>query len=98
MNSKIEDLPTPASPIRRMVCGSLFEVLMIPFLRDSTSLEKDDQVDHVADVIGTYLRLSSLSSSKALPCGREEPSSKETLSLERSVDIDRSGFRGKTRG
>ena len=98
MNSKSEVFPTPASPTRRMVCGSLFDVLMIPFLRDSTSLEKDGQMDHVADVIGTYSRVSSLSSSKALSRGREEPLFKETLSLERPVDIERSGSRGKTRG
>ena len=71
---------------------------MIPFLRDSTSLEKDDQMDHVADDIATYSRVSSLSSSKALSRGREEPSFKEALLLERPVDIDRSGFHGKTRG
>ena len=42
MNSKTEDFPTPVSPTRRMVYGvfALFlDVLMIPFLRDSMSLE-----------------------------------------------------------
>jgi hypothetical protein len=40
MSSKSEDFPTPVSP-RRMVYGLFvlfFEVLMIPFLRDSTLL------------------------------------------------------------
>ena len=43
INSKTEDFPTPVSPIRRMVygiSGLFFDVLMIPFLRDSTSLQK----------------------------------------------------------
>ena len=42
MSSKTEDFPTPVSPMRRMVYGAfalLAELLMIPFLRDSTSLE-----------------------------------------------------------
>jgi len=42
INSKTEDFPTPVSPTRRMVYGLsvlLLDVLMIPFLRDSTSLE-----------------------------------------------------------
>ena len=42
MSSKTEDLPTPVSPTRRMVYGDFglsFDVLMVPFLRDSTSLE-----------------------------------------------------------
>jgi hypothetical protein len=41
MSSKSEDFPTPVSPRRRMVYGLFalfFEVLMIPFLRDSTLL------------------------------------------------------------
>ena len=43
MNSKAQDFPTPVSPTRRMVYdlfALIFDVLMIPFLRDSTSLEK----------------------------------------------------------
>lgn len=42
MNSKTEDFPTPISPTRRMVYGAFalfFNVLTIPCLRDSTSLE-----------------------------------------------------------
>ena len=42
MSSKTDDFPTPVSPTRRMVYGAFalfFDVLMIPFLRDSTSLE-----------------------------------------------------------
>ena len=42
MNSNREDFPVPVSPTRRMVngpaCSLFFDVLMIPFLRDSTSL------------------------------------------------------------
>ena len=41
MNSNSEDFPVPVSPTRRMVYGTFslfFDVLMIPFLRDSTSL------------------------------------------------------------
>ena len=43
MSSKTEDFPTPVSPTRRMVYGVFvlfFDVLIIPFLRDSTSLKK----------------------------------------------------------
>ena len=42
INSKTEDFPTPVSPTRRMVYGAFalfLDVLIIPFLRDSTSLE-----------------------------------------------------------
>ena len=42
MNSKSEDFPAPVSPTRRMVYGLyalFFDVLTIPFLRDSKSLE-----------------------------------------------------------
>jgi hypothetical protein len=48
MNSKTEDFPTPVSPTRRMVYGvfALFlDVLMVPFLRDSTSLEDNVKID-----------------------------------------------------
>ena len=41
MSSKNEDFPTPVSPRRTTVYGAFalfFDVLMIPFLRDSTSL------------------------------------------------------------
>jgi len=40
MSSMIEDFPTPVSPTRRMVYDLFADVLIIPFLRDSTSLEK----------------------------------------------------------
>ena len=43
-----EDFPTPVSPTRRMVYGVIslfFDVLMIPFLRDSTSLENMVRTD-----------------------------------------------------
>ncbi len=42
MNSKSEDFPTPVFPTRRIVYGLFalfFDTLMIPFLRDTTSLE-----------------------------------------------------------
>ena len=42
MYSKNNDFPTPVSPTRRMVYGAraaFFKVLILPFLRDSTSLE-----------------------------------------------------------
>ena len=48
MNSNSEDFPVPVSPTRRMVYGpfSLFlDVLMIPFLRDSTSLGDIVRID-----------------------------------------------------
>jgi len=41
-NSKTEDFPTPVSPTRRIVYGAFalfFDVLTIPLLRDSTSLD-----------------------------------------------------------
>ncbi len=41
MSSKVEDLPTPVSPRSRMVYEDFFfNVVMIPFLRNSTSLGK----------------------------------------------------------
>jgi len=57
----IEDFPTPVSPTRRMVYDLFADVLIIPFLRDSTSLEKDDQRNCVADVAVTYLGKISFS-------------------------------------
>ena len=42
MSSKTEDFPTPVSPTRRTVYGAFglcFDVLMVPFSRDSTSLK-----------------------------------------------------------
>ena len=42
MSSKTEDFPTPVSPTRRMVYDAFvlfFDILITPFLRDSTSLE-----------------------------------------------------------
>ena len=47
MNSNSEDFPVPVSPTRRMVYSLFFDVLMIPFLRDSTSL---------GDIVRTYAR------------------------------------------
>ena len=44
MYSKTEVLPTPASPSRRIVYDGAF-VLMIPFLRDSRSLENQVRTD-----------------------------------------------------
>ena len=42
MNSNSVDFPVPVSPTRGIVygptCSLFFDVLMIPFLRDSTSL------------------------------------------------------------
>ena len=43
MSSKTEDFPTPVSPTRRIVYGVLvlfLDILIKPFFRDSTSLEK----------------------------------------------------------
>jgi len=40
MSSMTEDFPTPVSPTRRMVYDLFADVLIIPFLRDPTSLEK----------------------------------------------------------
>ena len=48
MNSKTEDFPTPVSPTRRTVYGALalcFDILMVPFLRDSTSVEGDSLLE-----------------------------------------------------
>ena len=48
MSSKTEDFPTPVSPTRRMVYGGVavfFDVLMIPFLRDCTSLKNGVRAD-----------------------------------------------------
>ena len=56
MSSKTEDFPTPVSPTRRMVYGVFalfFDVLIIPFLRDSTSLKKYGQ-DCINNVTVTY--------------------------------------------
>ena len=39
MSAKAEDFPTPVSPIRKTVCRAFSLFLMIPFLRDATSLE-----------------------------------------------------------
>ena len=39
MSSKAEDLPTPVSPTSKIVCRSFSLFLMIPFLRDATSLK-----------------------------------------------------------
>ena len=55
INSKTEDLPTPVSPTRRMVYGAFvlfFDVLIIPFLRDSTSLEGTVRTDAPKAMLG----------------------------------------------
>src|SRR5258706_5476800 len=58
INSKTEDFPTPVSPTRRIVYGAFalfFDVLMIPFLRDSTSLENKIKHQYTNNVVETYL-------------------------------------------
>src|SRR5258706_11702943 len=63
MSSKIEDFPTPVSPMRRMVYGAfaLFaELLMIPFLRDSTSLANTVRNCASKGVVGTHLMVGIL--------------------------------------
>ena len=57
MSSKTEDFPTPVSPTRRMVYGVFvlfFDVLIIPFLRDATLLEKIYGQDCINNVTVTY--------------------------------------------
>ena len=57
MSSKTKDFPTPVSPTRRIVydaCASFFDVLMIPFLRDSTSLENTIN-SYIEDAVEAYL-------------------------------------------
>ena len=69
MNSKTEDFPTPVSPTRRMVYGifpRFFDVLMIPFLRDSTSLENIVITGTSEMSLWTYLTVGVLSSSSEL--------------------------------
>src|SRR5258706_7923960 len=64
MNSKNEDFPTPVSPTRRMVyClfALVFDVLMIPFLRDSTLLENAFSTSGTKGDIVSYLTLPSSS-------------------------------------
>ena len=54
MNSNSEDFPVPVSPTRRIVYGAcllFFDVLMIPFSRDSTLL---------GDIVRTDARRMSL--------------------------------------
>ena len=58
MSSKTEDFPTPVSPMRRMVYDAfalLAELLMIPFLRDSTSLENTVRNCASKGVLATHL-------------------------------------------
>ena len=66
MNSMNEVFPTPVPPTRRMVYDArlFFDVLMTPFLRDSTSLKNTVTTDALKDIVGTYLivGVSSLSS------------------------------------
>ena len=59
MNSKNEDFPTPVSPTRRTVnCtfASFFDVLMIPSLRASMSLENTVRTIHQG-IVEIYLRV-----------------------------------------
>src|SRR5882757_4036663 len=66
INSKTEDFPTPVSPTRRIVYGAFalfFDVLMIPFLRDSTSLENKINDQYTENVVETYLMVGVLYSS-----------------------------------
>jgi len=54
MNSKIEDFPTPVSPTRRMLYGAIalfFDVLIIPFLREFTSLGNRVRTDAPEEII-----------------------------------------------
>lgn len=47
MSSKAEVLPTPVSPRSRMVYEAFFfNVFMIPFLRNSTSLGRGSELSH----------------------------------------------------
>ena len=69
MNSKTEDFPAPVTPTRRMVYGIfalVFDVLMIPFLRDSTSLENIVITGTSEMSLWTYLIVGVLSSSSEL--------------------------------
>ena len=64
MNSKAEDFPTPVSPTSRMVYGAFalfFDVLMIPSLRDSRSLEQKVRIHMLKNIVETYLILGMLS-------------------------------------
>jgi len=68
MSSKTEDFPTPISPTTRIVYAAFvlfFDILMTPFLRDATSLEKSIRTIVVANAVVTYLIDWELSSSKA---------------------------------
>src|SRR5258706_8348130 len=68
-SSKTEDFPTPVSPTRRIVIGAFavfFDVLMIPYLRDSTSLESTVRTKAPKIFVQTYLRLEVVSSSSEL--------------------------------
>ena len=83
MNSNSEDFPVPVSPTRRMVygptCSLFFDVLMIPFLRDSTSLENTVRTDALrAGIVETYLIVGTSSSSSKSSSSefRMPPSSK----------------------
>ena len=53
MSSKTEDFPNPASPTRKMVYGAFalcFDVSMVPFLRDSTSVERDSLLEKISEL------------------------------------------------
>ena len=67
-SSTTEDLPTPVSPTSRIVQGAFvlfFDVSMIFFLRDSTSLENTVRPRCIKDVVVTYLVVEVLSVSCA---------------------------------
>ena len=53
MSSRNEDFPTPVSPTRRMVHGAFalsIDVLMVPFLRDSMSVEGDSLYEKTSEL------------------------------------------------
>ena len=69
INSKAEDFPTPVSPTSRIVYGVFalfFDVLMIPSLRDSRSLEQKVRIHVLKSIVETYLMVGMLSLSLEL--------------------------------
>src|SRR5258706_5700705 len=80
-NSKNVDFPVPVSTTRRMVYGAralFFDVLMIPFLSDCTSLESTVRTD-APKVIEAYLIAGASSSSSKGDSRLEEPYEPTTL-------------------
>ena len=104
MNCMIEDFPTPGSPTRRIVYGAFvlfFDVLMVPFLRDSTSLGNTVRIRLVKDDDVTHLRIRVLSFSNAFLQWVGEMLLDGTLSMggsSWSVVVGSSELRGKTHG